>query len=98
MSLIFQGSIGPYVWYMGKRDRGRRRRRRFIRGGWKILTWSVGKRNGEKNMYFVCDFNGRWLKDSSFIYCFDDILNVEGRIILMIKVRCFLYLVSLHFF
>jgi hypothetical protein len=37
-------------------------------------------RNGEKNMYFVCDFNGRWLKDLSFLCCFVIILNVGGRV------------------
>jgi hypothetical protein len=41
-------------------------------------------------MYFVCDFNGRWLKDSNFIYCFDVLLNMEGKIVYVIKVRSFL--------
>jgi hypothetical protein len=41
-------------------------------------------------MYIVCDFNGRWLKHSGFIYCFDILLNVEGRVFFVIKVRCFL--------
>jgi hypothetical protein len=59
-------------------------------GEWRILTWSVEERNGKRSMYFVCDFNERWLKDSSFIYCFNDILNVEGSIVLVIKVKCFL--------
>jgi hypothetical protein len=40
-------------------------------GGWRRLTWSVEENNGERIMYFVCDFNERWLKDLSFIYCFD---------------------------
>jgi hypothetical protein len=31
----------------------------YILGGWRRLTWSVEKNNG-----LVCDFNGRWLKDS----------------------------------
>ncbi len=61
-----------------------------IFGGWRRLTLSVEKKNGERNMYFVCDFNGRWLKDSSFIYCFDVLLNVEGIVVLVLKVRCFL--------
>jgi hypothetical protein len=59
-------------------------------GGWRVLTWSVEERNGERSMNFVCDFNGRWLKDLSFIYCFNDILNVESRMVIVIKVRCFL--------
>jgi hypothetical protein len=41
-------------------------------------------------MYFVCDFNGRWLKDLNFLYCFDVLLSVEGNVVLMIKVGCFL--------
>jgi hypothetical protein len=49
-------------------------------------------------MYFVCDFIERWLKDSIFIYCFDFLLSVEGKVVLMIKVRCFFELLSLHFF
>jgi hypothetical protein len=40
-------------------------------------------------MYFVCDLNGRWLKGSSFIYCFNVLLSVEGSVVLVIKVRCF---------
>ncbi len=50
----------------------------------------MDERNGGKNMYFVCDFNGRWLKDLSFLYCFDVLLNVEGCVVLVIKVRYFL--------
>jgi len=36
------------------------RKRNFIRDFWeiRILTWSVDERNGERSMYFVCDFNG----------------------------------------
>jgi hypothetical protein len=49
----------------------------------------VDERNGGKSMYFVCDFNGRWLKDSKFLYCFDVLLSVEGSVVLMIKVGCF---------
>jgi hypothetical protein len=41
----------------------------------------VEERNGERNMYFVCDFNERWLKDSSFLCCVDVLLSVEGKII-----------------
>ncbi len=55
----------------------------------RILTWRVEQNNGEKKMYFVCDFNERWLKDSSFIYCFDVLLSVEGRVVSMIKVGYF---------
>jgi hypothetical protein len=59
-------------------------------GGWRRFTWSVEERNGKKIMYFVCDFNERWLKDLSFIYPFDVLLSVEGRVVLMINVACFL--------
>jgi hypothetical protein len=41
----------------------------------------VEERNGERNMYFVCDFNKRWLKDSNFLCCTNVQLSVEGRII-----------------
>jgi len=37
----------------------------------------------------VCDFNERWLKDSSFIYCFDVLLSVEGRVFFNDKNRIF---------
>ncbi len=64
--------------------------RRKVEGIWdsfetfgkcKIFTWRVEERNGERNMYFVCDFNERWLKDSSFLCCVDVLLSVEGKII-----------------
>ncbi len=59
----------------------------------------MNERNGGRiSMYFVCDFNGRWLKDSSFLYCFDVLLSVKGRVVLVIKVGCFLKLVFIHFF
>jgi hypothetical protein len=67
-------------------DKGRRRRR-FIRDFWgieKIYLECGGKE--WKKVYFVCDFNGRWLKDYNFIDCFDVLLNVKGRFVLMIKV------------
>ncbi len=57
--------------------------------GWRRLTWNVEENNEKRSMYFVCDFNERWLKDSSFIYCFDVLLSVEGRVVLMLKVGCF---------
>jgi hypothetical protein len=37
-----------------------------IFGRCRTLTWRVEEKNGEKKKYFVCDFNGRWLKDLSF--------------------------------
>jgi hypothetical protein len=50
-------------------------------GRCKILTWRVKERNGKRSMYFACDFNGRWLKDSSFLCCIDVLLSVEGKIV-----------------
>ncbi len=50
----------------------------------------MDERNGGRIIYFVCDFNGRWLKDLSFLYYLDVLLSVEGSIVLVIKVRCFL--------
>ncbi len=56
------------------------------------ILWGVGQlecgtfikrneRNKERCMYFVCYFNGRWLKDSCFLCCLVILLSVEGRII-----------------
>jgi hypothetical protein len=37
-------------------------------------------KDGEMCMYFVCDFNGKWFKDLSFLCCVSILLaNVEGR-------------------
>jgi hypothetical protein len=49
-------------------------------------------------MYLVCDFNGRWLKDSSFLCCILILLKVEGKVIGIIQVGCFLEIIFLHFF
>jgi hypothetical protein len=56
------------------------------------ILWGVGQlecgtfierneRNKEICMYFVGYFNGRWLKDSSFLCCLVILLSVKGRII-----------------
>ncbi len=37
-------------------------------------------RKGEKCMYFVCDFNGRWLKYSRFLSCIIIVLSVKGKV------------------
>jgi len=50
-------------------------------GRCRIFIWRVEERNGERNMYFVCDFNGRWLKDSSFLCCVHVLLSVKGKIV-----------------
>ncbi len=56
------------------------------------------ERDGERNIYFVCDFNGRSLKDSSFLCCIDVLLSVESKVVLVIKIGCLLELIPLHFF
>jgi len=86
------------MWGRGIKERGRGGDRLNIFGRWRILIWSVEERNGKRSTYFVCDSNGRWLKDLNFICCIDVLLSVEGKVILVIKVGCFLWLVSLHFF
>jgi hypothetical protein len=78
------------MWGKGIEEGGRGGNKLKIFGRWKILTWSVEEKNGERNVYFVCDSNGRWLKDSTFVCCMDVILSVEGIIVLVIKVRCLL--------
>jgi hypothetical protein len=40
-------------------------------------------RNREICMYLVCDFNGKWLKDSNFLCYIIIILKVEGRILVI---------------
>jgi hypothetical protein len=48
---------------VGNGDRGRKRRT-FIRDFWGIEKTYLECGGKEwKKMYFVCDFNGRWLKD-----------------------------------
>jgi len=32
-------------------------------------------------MYFGCDFNGKWLKDSSFLCCIVFLLSVQSIIV-----------------
>jgi hypothetical protein len=49
-------------------------------------------------MYFVCDFNGRLLKDSSLLCCMAILLSEENRIVDNIQVECFIELVGLHIF
>jgi hypothetical protein len=58
----------------------------------------VEERNGKRNMYFVCDFNGRWLKDLSFLCYIDVLLSVEGKVVYVIKVGCFIELIFMHLF
>jgi len=38
-------------------------------------------RNGKICMYFRCDFNGRWLKDSNILCCIVILLSVEGKVV-----------------
>jgi len=54
----------------------------FGMGHWKCRTLiKREERNRKKCMYFVCDFNGRWLKDLSFLCCIDILLKVESRVV-----------------
>jgi hypothetical protein len=69
-----------------------------IFGRCRAFTWRVEERNGERNMYFVCDFNKGWLKDLNFLCCINVQLIVDGIIIYVIKVGCFIELIYLHFF
>jgi hypothetical protein len=61
-ALFSSNQCGPCVCYMGKGDKGRRRRR-FIRDFWGIENIYLECKGKEwKKMYFMCDFNGRCLK------------------------------------
>jgi hypothetical protein len=44
---------------------------------YKELSLKSDGRNGERCMYFGCDFNGRGLNDRCYIVI---VLNVEGKI------------------
>jgi hypothetical protein len=46
----------------------------------KLFSFESDGRNGKRCMYLVCDFNGRWLKDSNYLCCIVIVLNVEGRV------------------
>jgi hypothetical protein len=48
--------------------------------GYGELPLESDGRNEERCMYLVCDFNGRWLKDSSLLGCINIILSVGGGI------------------
>ncbi len=38
-------------------------------------------RNGKICMYIVCDFNEKWLKNSSLLCCIVIVLNVGGKVV-----------------
>jgi hypothetical protein len=63
------------MWQRGTKESGRER-------GIRDLESEVSE--GKKCMYFVCDFNGRWLKDMSLLCCIVIILSV-GSIIGYVK-------------
>ncbi len=65
--------------------------------GYGKLSLENDWRNGEKCMYLTCDFNGRWLKDSSLLCCIVIVLNVKDKIGYVMKVVYILELASLHF-
>ncbi len=65
------------MWFVGKKD---------WRKCW--VTWMAfntfveSVRNKEGCMYFVCAFNGRWLKDLNVLHCVSNLLaSVEGRLV-----------------
>ncbi len=55
-------------------------------------------RNGKICVYVVCDFNEKWLKDSSLLCYIVIVLNVGSKVVYVMLVGCFLELVYLHFF
>ncbi len=46
----------------------------------KFFSFENDGRNGKRCTYLVCDFNGRWLKDSNNLCCIVIVLSVESRI------------------
>ncbi len=48
--------------------------------GYGELSLESDGRNEKRCVYFVCDFNGRWLKDSSLLCCIIIILSVGGKV------------------
>ncbi len=79
------------MWHGGRGIDEGGRKRDFIINFWGMEEMDLECRGEEwkKIMYFVCHFNGRWLKDSSFIYCFHVLLNVEGKVVFVIKKKMF---------
>jgi hypothetical protein len=45
-----------------------------------LFSFESDRRNGKRNTYLVCDFNGRWLKDLRHLCCIVIVLSVEGRV------------------
>jgi len=68
------------MWGWGIEEGGRGGNKFKKIGRWKTLTWSVEEKNRKKDVYFVCDFNVKWLKDSTFLCCIDVLLSVEGEL------------------
>ncbi len=55
-------------------------------GHWEFKTLMKRDMWGRKKcMYLVCNFNGRWLKDSSLLCCIIILLREEGRVVGFIK-------------
>jgi hypothetical protein len=65
--------------------------------GYEKLSLENDGRNGERRLYLACDFNERWLKDSNLLCCIVIVLNVEDRVMYVMKVVYFLKLVFLYF-
>jgi hypothetical protein len=47
-------------------------------------------------MYFVWNFNDRWLKDSSFLCCMAILLSKEGKMVDNIQIGCFIELINIY--
>ncbi len=67
-----------------------------IRGCRTFIEMDV--KNKERCMYFVCDFNGRWLKNLNLLCCIIIILSEEGKVVDIIQVGCFIELIIFYFF
>jgi hypothetical protein len=49
--------------------------------GFSFGKWRKGMEKEICTWYLAYDFNGRWLKDLSFLCCVDVLLTVEGKIV-----------------
>jgi hypothetical protein len=58
----------------------------FGMGHYEYKTFIERDVRGRKRcMYLLCDFNGKWLKDSSLLCCIIILLREEGRVVSIIK-------------
>ncbi len=73
--------------------------KRSVRGMAKRFETLIEKEeNGKRCMYLVCHFNGRRLKDLSFLCCISILLkSTETRVVDIVEVKCSFELV-IHVF